>query len=139
MVKRIDQDGMNTLRAEYRTPCVKYSEEGLKDLGDWRLPNLAELMIMACGTYDPREFNTAGLEGAQPTNVWSSTIVSGNHGKLYNYSLYVDGYLALPTSPLAPGYGKSIKNGNWEGPVRCVRDLTEEEYNTYKGKIESFR
>lgn len=139
MVKRIDQDGMNTLRAEYRTPCVKYSEEGIKDLGDWRLPNLAELMIMACGTYDPREFNTTGLEGVTPTNVWSSTLVSGNHGKLYNYSLYVNGYLALPTSPFAPGYGKDIMNRNWEGPVRCVRDLTEEEYNTYKGKIESFR
>lgn len=131
------QAELNNLLYSHNSPCKTYTEEGAKGIGRWRLPNLVEISIMGCGTEDANDFISAASTAAQPNNIWTSTVISSTETRrgIRNYSLYYNGYMTYPMSSFAPGYGKSILDGDWAGAIRCVRDLTDEEYDRYQSEI----
>lgn len=86
----------------YSNPCRSYSENGAP-AGTWRTPNLNELTVMS----------TVATELGLQANTMSSTTFSNNSVRGLFY------YNGSMISAWDPGYGS--------GPIRCVRDATDEE------------
>lgn len=83
-------------------PCASYSEDGAP-AGTWRTPNLNELTVMS----------TVADEIGLVANTMSSTTFSNSSVRgLFNYN-------GSMITAWNPGYGS--------GPIRCVRDATDEE------------
>ncbi len=122
------------------SPCAYYYQEPDKsDLGTWRLPNEAELMIMASSLFDwddrekPKVYDFGGnlpsLNMKDGQVIHSRTGFSKrdmNGGRSFNagYQMYFDGYLRFVTTVDTQWAGdKDRLVNNRKGYVRCVRDL----------------
>lgn len=94
-------------------PCAGYSEkEDKSDLGDWRVPNLSELMVMSTVSTE------VGISGHV---CLSSTQFSNKNVRIgFRY----DGSLIA-------AWG--VKDTGATGRVRCVRDATPEEIREVRG------
>ncbi|OFO55216.1 hypothetical protein HMPREF3027_03610 [Porphyromonas sp. HMSC077F02] len=116
------------------SPCSKYHEErDFSDLGKWRLPNMTELAMIGLGVPNTNYFNR--IANKRSTDAvfitWSSTILSKDEDNVESqFFMRVDNDLAYPMSKDAPGYGS--QSDTWKGYVRCVRDLSDAEWNKYK-------
>ena len=86
----------------YKNPCRSYSENGAP-AGTWRTPNLNELTVMS----------TVATELGLQANTMSSTTFFNNSVRGLFY------YNGSMISAWDPGSGS--------GPIRCVRDATDEE------------
>lgn len=94
-------------------PCAGYSEkEDKSDLGDWRVPNLSELMVMSTVSTE------VGISG----NVCLSSTQFSN--KNVRIGFRYDGSLIA-------AWGKDDTGAT--GRVRCVRDATPEEIREVRG------
>ena len=122
------------------SPCAYYYQEPDKsDLGTWRLPNEAELMIMASSLFDwddrekPKVYDFGGnlpsLNMKDGQVIHSRTGFSKrdmNGGRSFNagYQMYFDGYLRFVTTVDTQWGGDKDRLVNAKkGYVRCVRDL----------------
>ena len=121
------------------SPCRTYHEErDYSDLGKWRMPNLSELAIIGFGVPDVNYFmRVANKRNGQVggglfityANTLLSTIESDPTALFF---MRLDKDIAYPMSIKMSGYGGQVKD--WEGFVRCVRDLSDEEWQEYKNK-----
>ena len=122
------------------SPCTYYFQNpDQSDLGTWRLPNEAELMIMAGSLFDwdDRERskvydfggNLSSLNMKDGQVIHSRTGFSKrdmNGGRSFSagYQMYFDGYLRFVTTVDTQwGGDKNRLVNDRNGYVRCVRDL----------------
>ena len=122
------------------SPCAYYYQKPDKsDLGTWRLPNEAELMIMAGSLFDwddrekPKVYdfggNLSSLNMKDGQVIHSRTGFSRrdmNGGRSFSagYQMYFDGYLRFVTTVDTQwGGDKNRLVNDRNGYVRCVRDL----------------
>lgn len=122
------------------SPCTYYFQNpDQSDLGTWRLPNEAELMIMAGSLFDwdDRERskvydfggNLSSLNMKDGQVIHSRTGFSRrdmNGGRSFSagYQMYFDGYLRFVTTVDTQwGGDKNRLVNDRNGYVRCVRDL----------------
>ena len=122
------------------SPCTYYFQNpDQSDLGTWRLPNEAELMIMAGSLFDwddrerPKVYdfggNLSSLNMKDGQVIHSRTGFSRrdmNGGRSFSagYQMYFDGYLRFVTTVDTQwGGDKDRLVNNKKGYVRCVRDL----------------
>lgn len=123
-----------------KSPCAYYYQSLDKsDLGTWRLPNEAELMIMAGNLFDwddrekPKVYDFGGslpsLSMPNGNVIHSRTGFSRrdmNGGRSFSagYQMYFDGYLRFVTTVDTQwGGDKDRLVNDRKGYVRCVRDL----------------
>lgn len=123
-----------------KSPCTYYYQNPDKsDLGTWRLPNEAELMIMAGGLFDwdDREkikvydfggnlpsFNMKNGQVIHSRTGFSQRDMNGARSFSAGYQMYFDGYLRFVTTVDTRWGGDNDRLVNAEkGYVRCVRDL----------------
>lgn len=122
------------------SPCTYYFQNpDQSDLGTWRLPNKAELMIMAGSLFDwddrerPKVYdfggNLSSLNMKDGQVIHSRTGFSRrdmNGGRSFSagYQMYFDGYLRFVTTVDTQwGGDKNRLVNDRNGYVRCVRDL----------------
>ena len=122
------------------SPCAYYYQEPDKsDLGTWRLPNEAELMIMAGSLFDwddrekPKVYDFGGnlsslnMKDGQVIHSrtgFSKRDMNGGRSFSAGYQMYFDGYLRFVTTVDTQwGGDKDRLVNNKKGYVRCVRDL----------------
>ena len=122
------------------SPCAYYYQEPDKsDLGTWRLPNEAELMIMAGSLFDwddrekPKVYDFGGNLSSLNMNDgqvihsrtgFSKRDMNGGRSFSAGYQMYFDGYLRFVTTVDTQWAGdKDRLVNNRKGYVRCVRDL----------------
>ena len=122
------------------SPCTYYFQNpDQSDLGTWRLPNEAELMIMAGSLFDwddrerPKVYdfggNLSSLNMKDGQVIHSRTGFSRrdmNGGRSFSagYQMYFDGYLRFVTTVDTQwGGDKDRLVNDKKGYVRCVRDL----------------
>ena len=122
------------------SPCTYYFQNpDQSDLGTWRLPNEAELMIMAGSLFDwddrerPKVYdfggNLSSLNMKDGQVIHSRTGFSRrdmNGGRSFSagYQMYFDGYLRFVTTVDTQWGGDKDRLVNAKkGYVRCVRDL----------------
>ena len=122
------------------SPCAYYYQKPDKsDLGTWRLPNEAELMIMTGSLFDwddrekPKVYdfggNLSSLNMKDGQVIHSRTGFSRrdmNGGRSFSagYQMYFDGYLRFVTTVDTQwGGDKDRLVNDKKGYVRCVRDL----------------
>lgn len=122
------------------SPCTYYFQNpDQSDLGTWRLPNEAELMIMAGSLFDwddrerPKVYdfggNLSSLNMKDGQVIHSRTGFSRrdmNGGRSFSagYQMYFDGYLRFVTTVDTQWGGDENRLVNdRNGYVRCVRDL----------------
>lgn len=122
------------------SPCTYYFQNpDQSDLGTWRLPNEAELMIMAGSLFDwddrerPKVYdfggNLSSLNMKDGQVIHSRTGFSRrdmNGGRSFSagYQMYFDGYLRFVTTvDTRWGGDKNRLVNDRNGYVRCVRDL----------------
>ena len=122
------------------SPCTYYFQNpDQSDLGTWRLPNEAELMIMAGSLFDwddrerPKVYdfggNLSSLNMKDGQVIHSRTGFSRrdmNGGRSFSagYQMYFDGYLRFVTTVDTQwGGDKNRLVNDRNGYVRCVRDL----------------
>lgn len=122
------------------SPCTYYFQNpDQSDLGTWRLPNEAELMIMAGSLFDwddrerPKVYdfggNLSSLNMKDGQVIHSRTGFSRrdmNGGRSFSagYQMYFDGYLRFVTTVDTQwGGDKNRLVSDRNGYVRCVRDL----------------
>ncbi len=124
------------------SPCAYYYQNPDKsDLGTWRLPNEAELMIMAGSLFDwdDREkqevynffqgskFYSLDMKDAQVVHSrtgFSNRNMNGARSFSAGYQMYFDGYLRFVTTvDTSWGGDKNRLVNDKKGYVRCVRDL----------------
>ena len=122
------------------SPCTYYFQNpDQSDLGTWRLPNEAELMIMAGSLFDwddrerPKVYdfggNLSSLNMKDGQVIHSRTGFSRrdmNGGRSFSagYQMYFDGYLRFVTTVDTQwGGDKNRLVNDRNGDVRCVRDL----------------
>lgn len=123
-----------------KSPCAYYYQNPDKsDLGTWRLPNEAELMIMAGGLFDwdDREkdkvydfggnlpsFNMKNGRVIHSRTGFSKRDMNGARSFSAGYQMYFDGYLRFITTVDTRWGGDKDRLVNaGKGYVRCVRDL----------------
>lgn len=123
-----------------KSPCAYYYQNPDKsDLGTWRLPNEAELMIMAGGLFDwdDREkdkvydfggnlpsFNMKNGQVIHSRTGFSKRDMNGARSFSAGYQMYFDGYLRFITTVDTQWGGDKDRLVNaGKGYVRCVRDL----------------
>ena len=123
-----------------KSPCAYYYQNPDKsDLGTWRLPNEAELMIMAGGLFDwdDREkdkvydfggnlpsFNMKNGQVIHSRTGFSKRDMNGARSFSAGYQMYFDGYLRFITTVDTRWGGDKDRLVNaGKGYVRCVRDL----------------
>lgn len=123
-----------------KSPCAYYYQNPDKsDLGTWRLPNEAELMIMAGGLFDwdDREkdkvydfggnlpsFNMKNGQVIHSRTGFSKRDMNGARSFSAGYQMYFDGYLRFVTTVDTRWGGDKDRLVNaGKGYVRCVRDL----------------
>ena len=121
------------------SPCAYYYQKPDKsDLGTWRLPNEAELMIMA-GMFDwddrekPKVYDFGGnlsslnMKDGQVIHSrtgFSKRDMNGGRSFSAGYQMYFDGYLRFVTTVDTQwGGDKDRLVNDKKGYVRCVRDL----------------
>lgn len=121
------------------SPCKAYSEEpGMRDLGKWRVPNFLELSIMAYQVQDAKAYFYD--QWTQEVKILWSRSVSDVVGKSVSDALFLRLDLSnnnnhiWPISTIAPKFGEVVDKEKTMGRFRCVRDLTDEEWNTYSNK-----
>ncbi|MCZ2672053.1 fimbrial protein [Bacteroides fragilis] len=122
------------------SPCTYYFQNpDQSDLGTWRLPNEAELMIMTGSLFDwddrerPKVYdfggNLSSLNMKDGQVIHSRTGFSRrdmNGGRSFSagYQMYFDGYLRFVTTVDTQwGGDKNRLVNDRNGYVRCVRDL----------------
>ena len=122
------------------SPCAYYYQEPDKsDLGTWRLPNEAELMIMASSLFDwddrekPKVYDFGGnlpslnMKDGQVIHSrtgFSKRDMNGGRSFSAGYQMYFDGYLRFVTTVDTQwGGDKDRLVNDKKGYVRCVRDL----------------
>lgn len=122
------------------SPCTYYFQNpDQSDLGTWRLPNEAELMIMAGSLFDwddrerPKVYdfggNLSSLNMKDGQVIHSRTGFSRrdmNGGRSFSagYQMYFDGYIRFVTTVDTQwGGDKNRLVNDRNGYVRCVRDL----------------
>ena len=122
------------------SPCAYYYQKPDKsDLGTWRLPNEAELMIMAGSLFDwddrekPKVYDFGGnlsslnMKDGQVIHSrtgFSKRDMNGGRSFSAGYQMYFDGYLRfITTVDTQWGGDKDRLVNNKKGYVRCVRDL----------------
>ena len=122
------------------SPCTYYFQNpDQSDLGTWRLPNEAELMIMSGSLFDwddrerPKVYdfggNLSSLNMKDGQVIHSRTGFSRrdmNGGRSFSagYQMYFDGYLRFVTTVDTQwGGDKNRLVNDRNGYVRCVRDL----------------
>ena len=123
-----------------KSPCTYYYQNPDKsDLGTWRLPNEAELMIMAGGLFDwddrekPKVYDFGGnlpslnMKNGQVIHSrtgFSQRYMNGARSFSAGYQMYFDGYLRFVTTVDTQWGGDNDRLVNAKkGYVRCVRDL----------------
>lgn len=123
-----------------KSPCTYYYQNPDKsDLGTWRLPNEAELMIMAGGLFDwddrekPKVYDFGGnlpslnMKNGQVIHSrtgFSQRDMNGARSFSAGYQMYFDGYLRFVTTVDTQWGGDNDRLVNAKkGYVRCVRDL----------------
>ena len=126
-----------------KSPCAKYAQEASHaDQGTWRVPNMAELQIMAFYLYDWH--STEGDRIYQNNNYWWSDYSQGASGTIGTYIFSNTGYNAAARANAAcyflalNGYNRQIAlDENYQNAmpsnlnrarmmranVRCVRDI----------------
>ena len=122
------------------SPCAYYYQKPDKsDLGTWRLPNEAELMIMAGSLFDwddrekPKVYDFGGnlsslnMKDGQVIHSrtgFSKRDMNGGRSFSAGYQMYFDGYLRFVTTVDTQWGGDKDRLVNAKkGYVRCVRDL----------------
>lgn len=122
------------------SPCAYYYQKPDKsDLGTWRLPNEAELMIMAGSLFDwddrekPKVYDFGGNLSSLNMNDgqvihsrtgFSKRDMNGGRSFSAGYQMYFDGYLRFVTTVDTQWGGDKDRLVNAKkGYVRCVRDL----------------
>ena len=122
------------------SPCTYYFQNpDQSDLGTWRLPNEAELMIMAGGLFDwddrerPKVYDFGGnlsslnMKDGQVIHSrtgFSKRDMNGGRSFSAGYQMYFDGYLRFVTTVDTQwGGDKNRLVNDRNGYVRCVRDL----------------
>ena len=122
------------------SPCTYYFQNpDQSDLGTWRLPNEAELMIMAGSLFDwdDRErskvydfggnlssLNMKDGQVIQSRTGFSRRDMNGGRSFSAGYQMYFDGYLRFVTTVDTQwGGDKNRLVNDRNGYVRCVRDL----------------
>ncbi len=122
------------------SPCTYYFQNpDQSDLGTWRLPNEAELMIMAGSLFDwdDRErskvydfggnLSSLNMKDGQVIHSrtgFSRRDMSGGRSFSAGYQMYFDGYLRFVTTVDTQwGGDKNRLVNDRNGYVRCVRDL----------------
>lgn len=122
------------------SPCAYYYQKPDKsDLETWRLPNEAELMIMAGSLFDwddrekPKVYDFGGnlsslnMKDGQVIHSrtgFSKRDMNGGRSFSAGYQMYFDGYLRFVTTVDTQwGGDKDRLVNNKKGYVRCVRDL----------------
>ena len=122
------------------SPCAYYYQKPDKsDLGTWRLPNEAELMIMAGSLFDwddrekPKVYDFGGnlsslnMKDGQVIHSrtgFSKRDMNGGRSFSAGYQMYFDGYLRFVTTVDTQwGGDKDRLVNDKKGYVRCVRDL----------------
>lgn len=123
-----------------KSPCAYYYQNPDKsDLGTWRLPNEAELMIMAGSLFDwddrekPKVYDFGGdlsslnMKDGQVIHSrtgFSKRDMNGGRSFSAGYQMYFDGYLRFVTTVDTQWGGDKDRLVNAKkGYVRCVRDL----------------
>lgn len=134
---RWDYDTLNNLLRRGKSPCREYYENAdQSDKGTWRLPNMSEMAIMALTVphnSDYFYFNNK-KNGDKVFNVWSSTRPSAHETRTgkNGFFMRVGDNITYPMGYDAPGYTWQV--GDWKNYVRCVRDLTDAEWQAAKNK-----
>ncbi len=124
------------------SPCAYYYQNADKsDLGTWRLPNEAELMIMAGSLFDwddrekkevyaffqGNKFYSLNMTDGQVIHSrtgFSKRDMNGARSFSAGYQMYFDGYLRFITTVDTKWGGDNNRLvNNKKGYVRCVRDL----------------
>ena len=124
------------------SPCAYYYQNADKsDLGTWRLPNEAELMIMAGSLFDwddrekkevyaffqGNKFYSLNMTDGQVIHSrtgFSKRDMNGVRSFSAGYQMYFDGYLRFITTVDTKWGGDNNRLvNNKKGYVRCVRDL----------------
>ena len=122
------------------SPCTYYFQNpDQSDLGTWRLPNEAELMIMAGSLFDwddrerPKVYDFGGnlsslnMKNGQVIHSrtgFSRRDMNGGRSFSAGYQMYFDGYLRFVTTVDTQwGGDKNRLVNDRNGYVRCVRDL----------------
>ena len=122
------------------SPCTYYFQNpDQSDLGTWRLPNEAELMIMAGSLFDwddrerPKVYDFGGnlsslnMKNGQVIHSrtgFSRRDMNGGRSFSAGYQMYFDGYLRFVTTVDTQWGGDKDRLVNAKkGYVRCVRDL----------------
>lgn len=122
------------------SPCTYYFQNpDQSDLGTWRLPNEAELMIMAGSLFDwddrerPKVYDFGGnlsslnMKDGQVIHSrtgFSRRAMTGGRSFSAGYQMYFDGYLRFVTTVDTQwGGDKNRLVNDRNGYVRCVRDL----------------
>lgn len=137
-IDRADEPLFRRLLRIGKSPCLSYYENSdASDQGTWRLPNLAELTIMGLGTPSSRDFyfENRVTNSDKRFIVWASTVPSRSEGSSAvkpGFFMRVDTNIAWPMGFDAPTFGPQV--ANYEGYVRCVRDLTDAEWQAAKNK-----
>lgn len=134
---RWDYDTLNDLLRRGKSPCKEYYENAdQSDKGTWRLPNMSEMAIMALTVPHNSDyfFFNNKKNGNKVFNVWSSTRPSAYETRTSKNGFFmrVGDNITYPMGYDAPGY--SFQVDDWKNYVRCVRDLTDAEWNKYKNK-----
>ena len=118
---------------------LDYQKPDKSDLGTWRLPNEAELMIMAGSLFDwddrekPKVYDFGGnlsslnMKDGQVIHSrtgFSKRDMNGGRSFSAGYQMYFDGYLRFVTTVDTQwGGDKDRLVNDKKGYVRCVRDL----------------
>ena len=118
---------------------LDYQKPDKRDLGTWRLPNEAELMIMAGSLFDwddrekPKVYDFGGnlsslnMKDGQVIHSrtgFSKRDMNGGRSFSAGYQMYFDGYLRFVTTVDTQwGGDKDRLVNDKKGYVRCVRDL----------------
>lgn len=133
-VSRVKYPEFSSLMLNGVSPCRNYFENAdMSDINTWRLPNATELIIMGLSTTDKRRFffDNRVTNSDKYFIVWSRTSLSYAEARAKSPALFmrVDTNIAWPMGFEAPVFGPAV--ANYEGYVRCVRDLTDQEWKQY--------
>lgn len=135
-INKADEPLFRRLLRIGKSPCLSYYEKSdASDQGTWRLPNLAELTIMGLGTPSSQDFyfKNRVTNSDKYFIVWASTVPSRSEradAVKLGFFMRVDTNIAWPMGFDAPIFGPQV--ANYEGYVRCVRDLSDAEWQAAK-------
>ncbi|CQB88980.1 Uncharacterised protein [Chlamydia trachomatis] len=135
-INKADEPLFRRLLRIGKSPCLSYYEKSdASDQGTWRLPNLAELTIMGLGTPSSQDFyfKNRVTNSDKYFIVWASTVPSRSEradAVKPGFFMRVDTNIAWPMGFDAPIFGPQV--ANYEGYVRCVRDLSDAEWQAAK-------